>query len=130
MAGAMPIGPGRLDHDAPQMRVAGFADAAATDARPTRVLTRDRTRVAHQLPRLLKARQLADLGHDRHGAELRDPAQALQRLDHRAHLHRQRLDRRIDRALQARDALGSMLDFVQIVHRASTCWAACSKRCA
>ena len=45
----------------------------------------------------------------------RDPAQALQRLDHRAHLHRQRLDRRIDRALQAHNALGRVLDFVQII---------------
>ncbi len=88
---------------------------------PAGVLARDRAAVTHQLPRVLEARQLAELGHDRHGGDLGDPAQALQRLDHRAHLRRQRLDRRIDRALQALDALGRMLDFMQVVLERVSC---------
>ena len=116
-SGAMPVGPGRLDDDPTQVRAAGFADSPASGSLPARVLARDDAAVAHQLPGVLKARHLPKLSHDRHGADLGDPAQALQRLDHCAHLLRQRLDRRIDRALQAHDTLGLMLDFVQVIHQ-------------
>src|SRR5882762_9568084 len=91
-ARTVPIGPGRFDHDPAQVRVAGFADRTALDPRPARVLSRSDAAVAHQLPRLRKARQFPDLGHDRYCADLGDSAQALQRLDHCTHLHRQRLD--------------------------------------
>jgi hypothetical protein len=64
------------------------------------------------LPRALKARQLSHLGHDRHGADLSDAAQALQCLDRGAHLLGQRFDRRIDRSLQTYDPLGLVFHFV------------------
>jgi len=44
-------------------------------------------------------------------------AQALQCFSHRPHLHRQRLIRRIDRALQPCDALRRVFHFVQIVEQ-------------
>src|SRR5581483_4853625 len=50
-AGPVAIAPGCLDHDTPQMSVAGFADGTAADACPTGVLARDRSAVTHQLPR-------------------------------------------------------------------------------
>src|SRR5579863_4552261 len=81
--GAMPVGPGRLYHDAPQMGIARLADGPAADARTARVLARDDSTVTHQLARMLEARELPELGHDRDCAELCDPAQALQCLDHR-----------------------------------------------
>ena len=113
--GSMSIGPGRLHHDPAQVRITALADRSATYALPARVLARDGAGVGHQLARVLEARELTHLGHDRDGTELCDPTQALQRIDHRAHLRRQSIDRRIDRALQARNALGRMLDLVQIV---------------
>src|SRR5437867_9839467 len=38
------------------------------------------------LARMLKARELTHLGHDRHGAGLRDPAQALRSEEHTSEL--------------------------------------------
>src|SRR5712671_6002895 len=46
--GAVAVGPGRLDHNAPQMGIAGLADRPAADARTARVLARDGSRVAHE----------------------------------------------------------------------------------
>lgn len=45
----VPIGPRRLDGDAPQMRVAGLGDPATARARATRILARAHPAVAHQL---------------------------------------------------------------------------------
>ncbi len=116
-SGTVSVGPGRFDHDPAQVRVAGFADAAAMHARPARVLPRHCTAVAHQLPRMLKARQLAHLRHDRHRADLGNAAQALQCLDDRTHLLGHSLDRRIDRVLQTVDPIRHVLDLVQVIEQ-------------
>src|SRR6202034_2349184 len=113
--GWMSIGPGRLHHNPAQVRITGLANGPATHALPARVLARDGAGVGHQLARVFEARELTHLGHDRNGTDLCDPTQALQGIDHRAHLRRQSLDRCVDRALQARNALGRMLDLVQVV---------------
>jgi hypothetical protein len=106
-------GPDEVEQFAPNGRD-GLLFALATPDQPhialMQVLARDCPRVTHQLARVIIARELPKLGHDRHGADVCDPAQALQSFDHRAHLHRQALDRRLDRALQTCNALGGMLD--------------------
>src|SRR5690349_5798284 len=53
------IRPGRFDQHTPQMRVAGFGDAAALDAVAAGVLTRDQAAVAHQLTGILEPAERA-----------------------------------------------------------------------
>src|SRR5262245_19189813 len=60
------VGPGRLDHDSPQVGVAGLRDRAATHLLPARVLARYHAAVAHELIRPLEARDLPELGSDGH----------------------------------------------------------------
>src|ERR687897_900413 len=66
---SVPIGPGRLDDDATEMRVARFRDSAAPRPLATRILARDGPAVAHQLSRFRKARELADLRGNRDGCD-------------------------------------------------------------
>src|ERR1019366_516648 len=75
---AVPIGPSRLGHDAPQVRIAGLADRAALHALTAGVLARDNAGIAHELACTAKARELPELSHQRHRRDLRYPAQALQ----------------------------------------------------
>src|SRR2546430_1556900 len=101
---AVSIRPGRLHHDPAQVPIAGLADRTALRALTARVLAADRAAVTHQLSGFVETRDLSKLGHNAHRRNLGDTAQALQSLDYRAHLLRHRLDRRIDRLLQALDA--------------------------
>ena len=78
---AVPVGPGRLCHDAAQVRVAGFADGAAAQALATRVLVRDCPRVTHELARVGKAGEFAEFGDERHRGDPGDAAQRLKALD-------------------------------------------------
>ena len=53
-----------------------------THARARRALARHEAQVAHELARVLEPAQVADLGHDGHGADQPDAAQRLQCLHH------------------------------------------------
>jgi len=108
----MSVAPCCFYPDARQMCVAGFANAASTHALAARVFPQRRTRVTHQLSRPCKDSKLS---YDGHGAHPGNASQAPQRLDHRMHLHGQRLGRRIDRVLEARNTLGRVLDFVPMI---------------
>lgn len=65
------IGPGSFDHDASQMRIAGFGNAGLNSTTATGVLAGNQATVAHQLPGTGEARQLADFGDDGDGADSR-----------------------------------------------------------
>src|SRR6266516_1958662 len=114
---AMPVGPGGLDHDTPEMRVASLGDAAAAGTLSARVLARNRAAVPHELSRFLEARDLSELCHDRHGGDFGNSAQRLQGLDDRAHPRGHRLDGSGNTTLQAQDALVRMLDLVDVVRK-------------
>src|SRR5450631_4399501 len=68
---SMPVRPRRFDEYAPKMAVARLGDRATTRLAAARVLTRHCAAVAHQLRGAIKARQLAHLGDDRGGRQLR-----------------------------------------------------------
>jgi hypothetical protein len=61
--------------------------------------------------------ELADFGHDRHRRDLRDSAQCLERLDHRAHPFGRGVDRLVNRALESCQAIRGVLDFVEIIQQ-------------
>ena len=109
------VRPGRFNHDAPQVRIAGLGNAAAADPVTAGVLAGHRAAVAHQLPGPAKARDLAEFGHDRGRRYLRDSAQRLQRGDHRPHRGRGRLHRRIQGRLEPCEAIGHVVDLVEII---------------
>jgi hypothetical protein len=93
----------------------GLRDPASSRARAARILARAHPAVAHHLWGARKARELTDFRDDRDRRDQRDPAQRLEGLDHRPHRRQGRLHRLVDRALEPFDAIGDMIDFVQIV---------------
>ena len=72
------IGPGRLDQETANYRVAGLGDAARMQARPARVLSRHEAQVSHQLSRIAEPLQISDLGDDADRDRFSDTAQRLQ----------------------------------------------------
>ena len=72
------IGPGRLDQETANYRVAGLGDAARMQARPARVLSRHEAQVSHQLSRIAEPLQIPDLGDDANRDRFSDTAQRLQ----------------------------------------------------
>ena len=88
-----PVAPGGFDGDASQVRVACLGNRPALLPLAAGVLAGHRAAVAHQLPRALKARDLAQLGHDRHCRDLRNAAQRLQAANHFLHPGRSQLHR-------------------------------------
>lgn len=60
------IAPGGFDGDASEVRVARFGDAPALLPLTAGVLAGYRTAITHQLPRSLKAGDLAQLRHNRY----------------------------------------------------------------
>ena len=111
----VPVRPGRLNHDAPQVCIPGLGNAAAVDPGTAGMLAGHRAAVAHQLPGPAKARDLAEFGHDRGGRHLRDPAQRLQCGDHGPHRGGGRLHRLIKGGLEPREAVGHVFDLMEIV---------------
>ena len=82
--GGVLIGPRRLDQCAPGRAIAGFGDGALMAMLTGGIFTGDQAEIAHQLARMAKARQIAQLGHDAHGMNELNAAASLQRGDHRA----------------------------------------------
>ena len=109
------VRPGRLNHDAPQVGIAGLGDPAAADPVTAGVLAGHRAAVAHQLPGPAKARDLAQFGHDRGRGHLRDSTQGLQRGDHGSHRGGGRLHRLVQGGLEPREAIGHVFDLVEII---------------
>ena len=68
----VPVRPGRLNHDAPQVCIAGFGNAATADPVAAGMLAGYRAAIAHQLRGPAKARDLAEFGHDRGRRHLRE----------------------------------------------------------
>src|SRR6266481_7742522 len=89
--GGIPVGPRPFYQRASGVAVAGLGDAALAAPLTRRVLRGGQPEVAHQLPRVLEARDIPQLGHQDDGAgELHAP-QRLDRLDDRVQppaLHR------------------------------------------
>src|SRR5207247_10212157 len=73
----VPIRPGSLDRDAPQMRVPGLRNPTPSRPGATGVLASTHPAVPHQLRGSLEAGELADFGDDRHRRDERDPTQRL-----------------------------------------------------
>ena len=111
----MAIGPRGLDGNAPKMRVPGLGNPAAPRSGARGGLAGPHPAVAHQLRRPREAGERADFGDNRHRRHECDPAQRLEGVDHRALRRRARLHRLIDRALESRDAVDRMIDFVHVV---------------
>jgi hypothetical protein len=76
-AGAVPVRPRGFNEHAAKVCVARLGDGTAPSLAAARVLAWHRDAVAHQLCGALEARQLADLGDDRGGRQLRDATQCL-----------------------------------------------------
>lgn len=72
------IGPRRLHHNAPQVRVARLGNATPPRPRPTGVLARPEAAVAHELPGAGEAGEHPDFRDDRRRRDLCDPAQGLE----------------------------------------------------
>jgi hypothetical protein len=75
------IVPGRLDHDTPQMRVAGFRDAALCAFRAARVLGRDEANAGRRARGSGKATGIAEFGRDRQGSQIVDATEAPEAVD-------------------------------------------------
>src|SRR5712691_9995262 len=66
--GGIPVGPRPFYQRAARMAVAGLGDAALAAPLTRRVLRGGQPEVAHQLPRVLEARDIPQLGHQDDGA--------------------------------------------------------------
>src|SRR5215472_15241985 len=67
------IAPGRFDHDASQVRVAGLSNAPLSNTLTTGVFTRKCSAIPHQLPGALETRgDVAQFGGDRDCRDVRD----------------------------------------------------------
>ena len=77
------IRPRGFREQASRVRIARLGDPAASDTRPARVLRRDEAEVRHQLRGMREPSNVADLGDETHRRDKRDPAQRLERVDHR-----------------------------------------------
>ena len=98
-----------------RLRVAGLADRTSLHTRAAGMFARNRSAVSHQLARVRKARDLTEFGHDTDGGNLRNTAQCLQSVNHRAHLGRCDGNSGVDRLLELFDTARHVLNFVQIV---------------
>ena len=72
-----PVSPGPLNQHTPGQRIAGFGNAAATDATTRRVLARHQTKIGHQLARVNEAVEIADFCHNGHRGYKGNPAHRL-----------------------------------------------------
>ena len=79
----MAIGPRGLDQRAPRAPIARFGNPALAPRPTTGVLRRNEADEGGQLPRVVKAREIAELGDDGDRDEELDAAQGLQRLHDR-----------------------------------------------
>src|SRR5713226_5290797 len=102
--GSMPVRPGRLPDDAPEVGVASLGDATTPRSLATGMFARYGTAVPHQLPRPGEAAQLTDFRHNRRGRDQPNAPQGLQGIDHGAHPVGDRRHRLIDGALETLDA--------------------------
>src|SRR5205085_10649837 len=73
--GMVAIVPGRFDEDAPEMRVAGFGDAALDPSGAAGVLGGDEADIRHYARGGRKAPGIAELGGDREGREVVDASE-------------------------------------------------------
>jgi hypothetical protein len=80
----IPLGPGPLNEGPAGEGVAGFGDAALAAAFATGVLTGRKAQIAHELSRVVKTAQVAELGHEGDGPRELDTAHGLESLDDRA----------------------------------------------
>ena len=117
LAGPMAVGPGRLDHDAPQVRVARLGDRPAPHLVPARVLARHHAAVAHQLSRMREARELSELATIVTADTFAIPRSACRaaitsRIASGAVRHRV-----VDRPLQPLDPLPRAIHLVQVVEQ-------------
>lgn len=76
----MPVVPGSLDQDAPDVRVSGLGDVPSPRLGPAGDLGRSEPDEGHQLTWVPEATEVPDLGQQHHGAEDGDPPQAGQAL--------------------------------------------------
>src|SRR5687768_15865436 len=111
----MSIRPRGFDYDAPDVRIASFRDAAASNVRAAGMLARAHAAEPHQLWRAAKSRELAEFRDERDRGHLRDATERLQRVNHGPHLGRDRLNGVVDGALEASDSICGVIDFVQII---------------
>jgi hypothetical protein len=80
----IPVGPSPLDEGPAGECIAGFGDAAVEAAFATGVLAGGEAPRAHELSRVVKTGEVAELGDEGDGRRALDPAHGLERLDDRA----------------------------------------------
>src|SRR5215471_13947479 len=99
----IPIAPCGFDQDTPHPTIASLGDTTAVDRVSCGAFGGYKTEIPHQLARVLKARQITDLGQHRHRGNEIYPAHRLQGCDH---LGKGPLGHRVtDRLLQTLDTL-------------------------
>ena len=86
LAGWKPITPSRFGQDAADVRIAGLGNSPSLAMIAAGMLAGHQTDEGHQLPRRVKARDISQLRHGRHGGEGVHPAQG----HHTARLRLQR----------------------------------------
>ena len=112
------IAPGRFDHDPPEVRVAGFGDAAFSNALATGVFARKYATVPHQLPCALEAgSDITQLNRNRDRRDMRHSAQSLEAADYFLHCCRCHLHHFKDRLFQPLDSFSHMVHFVQAIQK-------------
>src|SRR5206468_8882666 len=113
--GSMPVCPGGLSNDPPEVTVPSLGDGTASGLATAGVFARDGAAVTHQLAGSSEAGQLTDLGHDGHRGHLGDSAERLQGLDDATHVLGGHFHRLVDVPLQPSDAVPGMLHLGDVV---------------